>query len=99
MILDVVCGIDIFLSIDLNVFWWLALVAGLGWAGLGWAGGGETILFMFQFHDLYQVWAQRGDLLQWRFYFKANYRTNVQDWSENSKSGKISKNHRQTIVI
>ena len=56
MILDVVCGIDIFLSIDLNVFWWLALVAGLG--------GGETILFMFQFHDLYQVWAQRGDLLQ-----------------------------------
>ena len=59
MILDVVCGIDIFLSIDLNVFWWLALVAGLGLAG-----GGETILFMFQFHDLYQVWAQRGHLIQ-----------------------------------
>ena len=70
MILDVVCGIDIFLSIDLNVFWWLVLVASLGWVG------GETILFMFQFHDLYQVWAQRGDLLQERFCFKA-HRANV----------------------
>ena len=44
MILDVVCGIDIFLSIDLNVFWWLALVAGLGWAGLGWVVGRQFCL-------------------------------------------------------
>ena len=43
MILDVVCGIDIFLSIDLNVFWWLALVAGLGWAGLGWWWGDNFV--------------------------------------------------------
>ena len=90
MILDAVCGIDIFLSIDLNVFWWLVLVASLGWAGL--VGRQFCLCFSFMIYiksgHNEAICSRSGSVLR-------HIGQMSQDLSECSKSRKISKKNRQ----
>ena len=94
MILDAVCGIDIFLSIDLNVFWWLVLVASLGLPGL--VGRQFCLCFSFMIYiksgHNEAICSRSGSVLR-------HIGQMSQDLSECSKSRKISKKNRLKGVI